>query len=100
MRGTINLPTATTARANWSGSGADPETGFVYVPSKTSPGMMTLTPLPDGPEALADRCAARRHAAAVRAERQGRPAEHSSGSTAAAGRAAGSAAASSRPTAG
>ena len=47
MRGTINLPTGNGA-ANWSGSGADPETGFVYVPSKTAPGMMTLTPLPEG----------------------------------------------------
>ena len=28
MRGTINLPTGTGA-ANWSGSGADPETGYV-----------------------------------------------------------------------
>ncbi len=46
-RGTINLPTGTGA-ANWSGSGADPDTGFLYVPSKTSPGMMTLTPLPAG----------------------------------------------------
>ncbi len=47
MRGTIHLPTGSGA-ANWSGSGADPETGFVYVPSKTVPGMMTLTPLPEG----------------------------------------------------
>ena len=47
MRGTINLPTGTGA-ANWSGSGADPDTGYLYVPSKTQPGMMTLTPLPAG----------------------------------------------------
>jgi quinoprotein glucose dehydrogenase len=47
MRGTINLPTGN-GSANWSGSGADPETGFLYVPSKTQPGMMTLTPLPEG----------------------------------------------------
>ncbi len=32
--------------ALWSGSGADPDTGFLYVPSKTQPVMMTLTPLP------------------------------------------------------
>jgi quinoprotein glucose dehydrogenase len=42
-RGTIQLP-GTTGGANWSGSGADPETGFLYVPSKTSPTMMVLTP--------------------------------------------------------
>ncbi len=47
MRGTIHLPTGT-GSANWSGSGADPDTGYVYVPSKTLPGMMTLTPLPQG----------------------------------------------------
>ena len=47
MRGTIQLPTGSGA-ANWSGSGADPETGYLYVPSKTNPGMMTLTPLPKG----------------------------------------------------
>jgi len=49
MRGTINLPTGTGA-ANCSVSGADPETGYLYVPSKTAPGMMTLTPLPKGLE--------------------------------------------------
>ena len=48
-RGTIDLPTVTGA-ANWSGSGADPESGFLYVPSKTTPGMVTLTPLPAGME--------------------------------------------------
>ena len=37
MRGTIQLPTGT-GSANWSGSGADPDTGFVYVPSKTHAG--------------------------------------------------------------
>jgi quinoprotein glucose dehydrogenase len=46
-RGTISLPSSTGA-ANWSGSGADPDTGFLYVPSKTQPAMMTLTPLPAG----------------------------------------------------
>ena len=46
-RGTIHLPTGS-GSANWSGSGADPDTGLVYVPSKTNPGMMTLTPLPAG----------------------------------------------------
>jgi quinoprotein glucose dehydrogenase len=49
MRGTIHLPTGT-GSANWSGSGADPDTGYLYVPSKTLPGMMTLTPLPQGLE--------------------------------------------------
>jgi len=47
MRGTVQAPNATGA-ANWSGSGADPDTGYVYVPSKTTVGMMTLTPLPSG----------------------------------------------------
>ena len=46
-RGTIQLPGPTGA-ANWSGSGADPDTGFLYVPSKTAPAMTTLTPLPPG----------------------------------------------------
>jgi quinoprotein glucose dehydrogenase len=46
MRGTVQLPSATGA-ANWSGSGADPETGFLYVPSKTQPAMMVLTPRPE-----------------------------------------------------
>ena len=32
--GTLQLPGAT-GGANWNGSGADPETGFLYVPSKT-----------------------------------------------------------------
>jgi len=47
MRGTIQSPTGN-GSANWSGSGADPETGYIYVPSKSSVGMMTLTPLPPG----------------------------------------------------
>jgi quinoprotein glucose dehydrogenase len=46
-RGTIQLP-GINGGALWSGSGADPETGFLFVPSKTQPVMMTLTPLPDG----------------------------------------------------
>jgi quinoprotein glucose dehydrogenase len=46
-RGTIQLPAGIGA-ANWSGSGADPDTGFLYVPSKTAVGMITLTPLPKG----------------------------------------------------
>jgi quinoprotein glucose dehydrogenase len=46
-RGTIQLPAGIGA-ANWSGSGADPDTGFLYVPSKTAAGMITLTPLPKG----------------------------------------------------
>lgn len=41
-RGTIQMP-GTTGGANWSGSGADPETGYLYVPSRTSPTMMVLT---------------------------------------------------------
>ena len=44
-RGTIFLP-GINGGALWSGSGADPETGFLFVPSKTQPVMMTLTPLP------------------------------------------------------
>jgi hypothetical protein len=32
--------------ANWSGSGADPETGYLYVPSHTNVSVTTLTPLP------------------------------------------------------
>ena len=35
-RGTIQLP-GTSGGANWSGSGADPETGYLYVPSRTTP---------------------------------------------------------------
>ena len=45
MRGTIQLPGAT-GGANWSGSGADPETGFLYVPSKTLVNLIVLTALP------------------------------------------------------
>ncbi len=45
MRGTIQLPGAS-GGANWSGSGADPETGFLYVPSKTLANLIVLTPLP------------------------------------------------------
>lgn len=41
-KGTIQLP-GTSGGANWSGSGADPESGYLYVPSKTSPTMMVLT---------------------------------------------------------
>ena len=43
--GTIELP-GDGGGANWSGSGADPETGYIYVPSRTNPAMPTLTPLP------------------------------------------------------
>jgi quinoprotein glucose dehydrogenase len=46
-RGTIQVPSDAGA-ASWSGSGADPDTGYVYVPSKTNVFMMTLTPLPPG----------------------------------------------------
>ena len=42
-RGTIQLP-GTSGGANWGGSGADPETGYLYVPSRTSPTMMVLSP--------------------------------------------------------
>ncbi len=42
-RGTIQLP-GTVGGANWSGSGADPDSGWLYVPSRTSPTMMVLTP--------------------------------------------------------
>ena len=48
-RGTIDLP-AVTGAANRGGSCADPESGFLYVLSKTTPGMVTLTPLPAGIE--------------------------------------------------
>lgn len=50
VRGTIFVP-GINGGALWSGSGADPETGFLYVPSKTQPVMMTLTPLPEGRKA-------------------------------------------------
>jgi quinoprotein glucose dehydrogenase len=49
-RGTIFVP-GINGGALWGGSGADPETGFLYVPSKTQPVMMTLTPLPGGQRA-------------------------------------------------
>jgi len=49
-RGSIFVP-GINGGALWSGSGADPDTGFLYVPSKTQPVMMTLTPLPVGQQA-------------------------------------------------
>lgn len=45
--GTLQLP-GDGGGANWNGSGADPETGYLYVPSRTGLSMMTLTPLPAG----------------------------------------------------
>jgi quinoprotein glucose dehydrogenase len=42
-RGTLQLP-GFNGGANWSGSGADPDTGFLYVPSRTAMTMMVLTP--------------------------------------------------------
>ena len=42
-RGTIQLP-GTLGGANWGGAGADPESGFLYVPSRTAPTMMVLSP--------------------------------------------------------
>jgi quinoprotein glucose dehydrogenase len=43
--GTIQMPSAS-GGANWSGSGADPESGYLYVPSHTIVSVTTLTPLP------------------------------------------------------
>jgi quinoprotein glucose dehydrogenase len=43
--GTIQMPSAS-GGANWSGSGADPETGYLYVPSHTIVSVTTLTALP------------------------------------------------------
>lgn len=45
--GTLQVPSAG-GGANWSGSGADPETGYVYVPSVTAPTLPTLVALPEG----------------------------------------------------
>ncbi len=45
--GTLMAPTAG-GGANWSGSGADPETGFVYVPSTSGLTLPTLVELPEG----------------------------------------------------
>ena len=45
--GTLEVP-ASSGGANWSGTGVDPETGFLYVPSRTSVALMTMTPLPAG----------------------------------------------------
>ena len=45
--GTIQMPSAS-GGANWSGSGADPETGYLYVPSHTIVSVTTLTPLHKG----------------------------------------------------
>ena len=42
-RGTIQMP-GTTGGANWGGAGADPESGFLFVPSRTAPTMMVLSP--------------------------------------------------------
>ena len=40
-RGTLSLPSAT-GGANWEGAAIDPETGILYVPSRTALGVMTL----------------------------------------------------------
>ncbi|MCB1671029.1 MAG: PQQ-binding-like beta-propeller repeat protein [Pseudomonadales bacterium] len=40
-RGTLSLPSAT-GGANWEGSAIDPETGILYVPSRTALAVMTL----------------------------------------------------------
>jgi len=45
-RGTIVVP-GLGGGANWPGGAADPETGFVYVGSTTSPGVIGLTPNTD-----------------------------------------------------
>ena len=46
-RGTIQLPGAG-GGANWSGAAVDPDTGVLYVPSRTAPSMVVLTePDPD-----------------------------------------------------
>ena len=42
-RGTIQVP-GQNGGANWGGSGADPESGFLYVPSRMAPTMMVLSP--------------------------------------------------------
>ena len=43
--GTIQMPSQA-GGANWSGTGADPETGYLYVPSHTMVSVTTLTALP------------------------------------------------------
>jgi quinoprotein glucose dehydrogenase len=45
--GTLQLP-GEGGGANWSGSGADPETGYLYVPSRTAVSMVTMVALPKG----------------------------------------------------
>ena len=46
-RGTIQLPGAG-GGANWTGAAVDPDTGVLYVPSRTAPSMVVLTePDPD-----------------------------------------------------
>ncbi len=42
-RGTLSLPN-TTGGANWEGGALDPETGIVYVPSRTAVAVLALTP--------------------------------------------------------
>ena len=48
--GTLQLP-GINGGANWSGSGADPETGYLYVPSRSGLTMMVLA---DGRESFTD----------------------------------------------
>jgi quinoprotein glucose dehydrogenase len=45
--GTIQVP-INIGGANWGGSGADPETGYLYVPSRSGVFVPTLTALPAG----------------------------------------------------
>lgn len=45
--GTINMP-GDGGGANWAGSGADPETGYLYVPSRAGSTFRVLVALPSG----------------------------------------------------
>jgi quinoprotein glucose dehydrogenase len=47
LRGTINLP-GWFGGANWQGAALDPETGMMYVPSRTGPIRVTLVEAPAG----------------------------------------------------
>jgi len=47
LRGTINLP-GWFGGANWQGAALDPETGWMYVPSRTGPIRVTLVEAPAG----------------------------------------------------
>ncbi len=42
LKGTINLP-GWAGGANWTGAAVDPETGMIYIPSRTSPMAVKLT---------------------------------------------------------